>query len=387
MMLFNFGKYCFGCGACEDVCPVEALTMQKGKDGFCFPIINDNKCINCGLCERVCPHLRMKKYDGGKQDLYCAKNKDEKIRLQSSSGGVFYALAKSHIERMKGVVVATDFDSELQLRHHIVDNVDGVERLMKSKYIQSSTAGVFKWINTLLDNSVPILFVGTPCQCQALINSVSMLKRELLTVVDFVCHGVPSQDLFNRWRNWYERKYDCRVVNVSFREKDGQHVRSFLIERIDNKTKQRMFQKGLPHEWSYYNGFLDHTTFRPSCFYCRFKSTQRNSDITLGDFWGIESIKHNLKDINKGYSMVVVNSRKGKLALERIHQDVCFERLPLSAAVENNHAFSQQDERSKMNYYFLKWYSLLPMSVIDKLFLTSSPSLFWRCVRKLLRTI
>jgi len=385
MISFDFGNNCYGCSVCVDACPVEAIREQKGNNGFCFPVIDVNKCVNCGLCERVCPYLRAVFQNYTCQELFCAKHKDEKTRLIGSSGSVFYALAKSHIESKKGVVVASGFDSGLQLRHQIVKTIEDVIPLMKSKYIQSSTIGIFRKVKSLLNDMVPILFVGSPCQCQAVINYVSQEQRDLLTLVDFVCHGVPSQDLFDRWKGLYERQHDCHVVRVSFREKDDKYVRYFKIMGVNNKTKEPFSHKGLPQDWSYYNGFLDHTIFRPSCFNCRFKSINRVSDITLGDFWGLELVNSDIKDFNKGYSMVVVNSDKGKQVFDGIKQDVFYEKYPLEVAVDNNHAFAKKDEQPKLNRYFMKWYSRLPMSVLDKLFLTSTPALHWRCLRKILR--
>ena len=272
--------------------------MRLDKCGFCFPKIEKAKCLNCGRCDSVCPHLNIKSFDNVSRVLYSAKHKDENIRLTGSSGSVFYALAKSHIDMNNGLVVAAGFDSELQLRHQIVNSIQDVVPLMKSKYIQSSTIGIFKTIKSLLNDDMSVLFVGTPCQCQALINFVPEQQRGRLTVVDFVCHGVPSQDLFNRCINRYKKQHNCRVIDVSFREKDGERMRTFLIRSIDNITGQEITWRGEPSEWSYYNGFLDHTTFRPSCFKCQFKSINRSSDLTLGDFWGLESINPDIKDVN-----------------------------------------------------------------------------------------
>ena len=196
MVSFDFDKYCCGCGACVDVCPAFAITMQIGRGGFGFPKIDETRCLKCGLCDLVCPYLKSECSRDLRSELYSAKHKDEMIRLAGSSGSVFYALAQSHIDKNHGVVVAAGFDFELQLRHKAVRTILDVIPLMKSKYIQSSTIGIYNKIESLLNDRVPTLFVGTPCQCQALLNFVPEHHREQLTVVDFVCHGVPSQDLF-----------------------------------------------------------------------------------------------------------------------------------------------------------------------------------------------
>lgn len=387
MISFNFDKYCYGCGACVDICPTLAITLQFFRGGFAFPKIDETKCIHCCQCDSVCPHLNAKcsKKNCGK--LYSAKHKNEKIRLAGSSGSVFYALAKLVINRDNGFIVAAGFDSELQLRHMVVNMMQDVIPLMKSKYIQSSTKGIYKRIKSLLDDNVSVLFVGTPCQCQAVINYVPAPLHERLTVVDFVCHGVPSQDLFNRCIESYENQHNCKVIDVSFREKDSTRMRSFLIKSIDNNSGQETSWRGEPHEWSYYNGFLDHTTFRPSCFHCQFKKIGRNSDLTLGDFWGLDKICRGLNDFNKGYSMVVTNTEKGSLMINAIKNDLDLKQYPIQIAVDNNYAYTKIDYQSTLSRVFLKCYNNLPFCIVENLFLESMPPIFVRLLRMILRVL
>ena len=44
------GKMCTGCGACNNICPVGAISMKPDKYGFLYPEIDDSMCIDCGRC-------------------------------------------------------------------------------------------------------------------------------------------------------------------------------------------------------------------------------------------------------------------------------------------------------------------------------------------------
>lgn len=387
MISFDVNRYCYGCGVCVDVCPSNAIMLQIGYGGFNYPIVDESKCVRCGKCETVCPYYNYDNTKGKNQVLYSAKHLDDQIRHEGSSGSVFYALAYHQIVEKCGSVAGAGFDSDLQLKHKLITSIEEIPILMKSKYIQSDCVGIYSGIKKDLDNGVPVLFVGTPCQCQAILNSVTRDQRELLTIVDFVCHGVPSQDLFNRCISRFEAEYNCRVNSVSFREKDGKNVRTFLIKGVNNTTGEDVIKTGLPQEWSYYNGFLDHTTFRASCFNCQFKKVERSSDITLGDFWGLDKECPDIKDIVDGYSMVVINTEKGLQTIEELKSFLEIKQYPLSIAINNNYAYSKQEVAHGMNRFFLKWNKHFSIKKTESLFLLNKPSFPYRAFRKIVRSL
>ena len=41
---------CTNCGACDGVCPVDAISEKDGKH-----VIDLDECIDCGACDYVCP--------------------------------------------------------------------------------------------------------------------------------------------------------------------------------------------------------------------------------------------------------------------------------------------------------------------------------------------
>ena len=46
---------CTGCQACQNVCPVGAITFEQNEEGFYIPVIIKSACINCGKCYKMCP--------------------------------------------------------------------------------------------------------------------------------------------------------------------------------------------------------------------------------------------------------------------------------------------------------------------------------------------
>ncbi len=46
---------CIGCGKCEKVCPVLAISMQNKKEGKGAAVVDQNVCLGCGVCVRNCP--------------------------------------------------------------------------------------------------------------------------------------------------------------------------------------------------------------------------------------------------------------------------------------------------------------------------------------------
>lgn len=44
------GDKCIGCGACVEVCPVDAIKLQSG-----IAVVGD-ECVECGVCVNECPN-------------------------------------------------------------------------------------------------------------------------------------------------------------------------------------------------------------------------------------------------------------------------------------------------------------------------------------------
>ena len=218
MINFDFDKECCGCSACADVCPMSCITYVKNKHGFLVPKVEQILCVNCGLCTKVCPVIKPQTNQLNDIKVYSAYNKSAEIRTEGSSGSLFYTLAEDTINS-GGIVYGAAFVENMKLRHISAESLYELKPLMKSKYLQSDVTGVYKQVKYNLGLGRRVLFVGTPCQCNALYKSLGSRPHDNLLLVDFICHGVPSQDLFDKmskqstvvldvncYYNWKKRK-------------------------------------------------------------------------------------------------------------------------------------------------------------------------------------
>ena len=383
MICFNFNNDCTGCRACADVCPKHCISFKEDNDGFVMPSFVEARCINCGYCERVCPAQNYQVEPYAERKCYVVYHKNDKIRADGSSGSVFYALAEMVIEKLRGEVYAAAFDDNLQLHHIRAIDMDGVHLQMKSKYIQSDTSGIYNQILIALRGGKEVLFVGTPCQCQALHNMTPPQMREKLLLVDFICHGVPSQDLFNKSIKQFEQDNKGRVLSFSFREKTKETLRNYKIiyKASDGQTLTRI---GDLDEIHFCVGYFNHLTIRNSCYQCKQRTIERAADVTLGDFWGISEICPELADCEKGYSSLIVNTEKGGRIVELLSSCVINE-VPdgVRFVTTHNRAYTTAENKSLMRNVFFWCLRHLGYKYCEKHFLTMSPPLLDRLLNSI----
>ena len=205
---------CCGCGACSNICPKSCITMQADEEGFLYPKINKKTCINCGLCEKICPILNKPKTYQILQ-CYAAKHKNSKIKLKSSSGGIFTALAEN-ILKEGGVVFGAAFDKDWNVRHTFCKNLNDLDKLRRSKYVQSDIGLTYRQTKDFLDKECKVLFTGTPCQIAALRNFLGKEYENLLTA-ELFCHGVPSPTVWQKFLE--ENTQKNRIKAIDFRHK------------------------------------------------------------------------------------------------------------------------------------------------------------------------
>lgn len=303
---------CCGCGGCVNICPTNAINMTANADGFSVPIVDSEKCILCNACEWVCPernHIEKQNYS---QKFFAAYINEVLTRVESSSGGIFSALSDYVLEN-NGYVVGVSMDNDFIARFHIASNKNERNRFLKSKYVQSETGTIYKQVKDLLNQDHLVLFSGLPCQVAAL---RLFLKREYnnLFTVDLLCHGVTSASLFKDYLKYKER-YGNKIISYEFRARDenrGWEKTCFKATYADGQTEV------LTNRNDYYWGlFYRRIGHRDSCLNCKYKSTNRLGDITLGDFWGVKEHFPKL-DIYNGVSLVSVNSDKGDQLLHNI---------------------------------------------------------------------
>ncbi len=359
---FENKSKCCGCAACESICPVGVISMVEDAEGFMYPVVKTEKCINCGLCDKVCPIINDRENPQVSHVQACY-SKDEKIRKNASSGGIFELLARGIIDE-GGVVFGAAFDENLTLKHMYTDNIKGLRKLTKSKYIQSDLNGSFLKVKEILLSDKRVLFVGTPCQVSALNNFLGKSYENLLTV-DFICHGVPSNKMFKSYKETVEKKTDGKMIEFNFRVKDDRikhvHGYSYMIKK-DNEIKTK---KGMFFDNPFYFGFKKYLFLRPSCYSCKYSTPERVSDITLADFWGIEDYLPEL-DFSKGVSMVLVNSEKGESAFMKLDSDIDTYQFEIDIAIKSNHCLSTPTKAPQNREVIMQDYQTLTFNEFSK---------------------
>lgn len=338
MLQIKEKKDCCGCEACVQRCPQQCITVREDSEGFLYPVVDEGRCTDCGLCERVCPGLQ----PGEPREplkVYAAKNPDEKVRIQSSSGGIFSLLAEQVI-RAGGVVFGARFDGRWEVVHDYTEAMEGLEAFRGSKYVQSRTGETYRQAETFLRAGRKVLFCGTPCQIAGLKLFLRKEYENLLTV-DFICHGVPSLGV---WRKYLQEIAARRaagkntvlsaslntsddisqnISSISFRDKAlGWKKFSFVVRlsATDGAEKNSVLLSECFSKNLFMRGFLTNLYLRPSCYACPAKSFRSGSDMTIGDFWGVECVLPDFDD-DKGISGVMLNSRKAEVLWKSIPVD------------------------------------------------------------------
>lgn len=326
---------CTGCAACINICGMDAIHFEVDKEGFMYPKINESLCCKCGKCEMVCPVKRKPQTENEeKPDVYAAWSLDTEIRFESTSGGIFSELAKLILTRC-GYICGAAYTDNHMVEHCIVSSEEGVERLRQSKYVQSNIENVYKEVSELLNKQCEVLFCGSPCECAGIMNYLNMVNcsTEDLILVDFVCRGANSPKVYRMFLDELETIYESKVSRVWFKNK------KYGWNRFSTKIEFENGNEYLEDRWNdiYIRGYIEKDLYmRPSCTECRFKGFPRVSDITLADFWGIV-LDDTSKDSDKGTSMVITNSEKGKLLFEEIKDRIYHENKTLDDASRNNY--------------------------------------------------
>lgn len=310
---------CTGCSACYSVCSKNAISMVTDKEGFKYPEVDESLCIDCGLCDRVCPIGRRDNQDIS-FDIpiaYAAHYKnDEKIWYDSASGGAFTAIT-DYIFKHNGRVYGAALNDKLVVEHGYADNKKEALKFRDSKYVQSDIKDCFKHIKRDLKDGKIVLFSGTPCQVAGLKDYLRKPYDNLLTV-DLICHCVPSPRVFEDYKNYIETKYDKKIIHICFKDKTLGWDK-FQTPRIYFDDGSNIFNIDDSKLWALI--FYSHLAVRPSCHTCRFANLNREGDLTIGDFWGVEK-QHPEYLVPNGASLVLINSDKGKEAFKEISDNL-----------------------------------------------------------------
>ena len=369
-------KNCCGCHACLQVCPKRCISMTEDNEGFLYPSVDIESCIDCGLCEQVCPMFNPEKPQQP-LEVHAAKNPDVVVRMDSSSGGVFSALAEQVIAE-GGVVFGAKYDeSYTKVVHAYAETKDAISVFRRSKYAQSEIGNTYKEAETFLKQGREVLYSGTPCQIAGLKHYLRREYDKLLTI-DIVCHGVPSPLV---WREYLKSivPQEEKVRYVNMRDKRNGWSSYCIAVRTDKREICMPASKCV-----FIEGFLRDLYLRPSCYNCSAKSGRSGSDITLGDFWGVANLHSECAD-EGGVSLALAWSREG---VDVVRSAKC-------SVVESNYnnvkVFNPSIERNvaepKLRGTFWERFEQEGVAAIEMVCRELRPSLFSRVLTKVKNTI
>lgn len=304
--------------------------MESDAEGFWYPDINKDDCVNCGLCEQTCPVLHNTELKHT-PTAYAAYNKNDVIRRESSSGGLFTLIAE-HVIDNGGVVFGAVFNENFNVLHVAAECKEDLSKMRCSKYVQSKIGDTYKQAEDLLKQGRRVLFTGTPCQISGL---KSYLGREYdnLMCQDIICHGVPSPMVWQKYVAFREKKAAATVNAASFRSKIN-GWKDFSLSMIHENGVE--YSDTINRDM-YLVAFNKNLYLRPSCYSCVFKTEQREADITLADFWGIQNVVPEMDD-DKGTSLLIIHSEKGHRVFDEIKDKVISLQVEIKDAAKYNPA-------------------------------------------------
>lgn len=339
---------CTGCGTCAAVCPNNCIEMMPDQEGFFQPVIDSDKCVNCKLCERVCPILK-KPLIHEPPIAFAAKNLDRNVRLESSSGGVFTALAEAVLKE-GGIVCAAKYAENFSVIHDFARTTYELAQFRGAKYAQSIAGHCFPEIKRLLRNGLTVLFVGTPCQVAGLSSYLGKFYPNLI-LIDMICHGVPSPKVWQKYLLERQHTDGCAAIQkINLRsKKSGWSRYGYSVEM--NYVNGSCYSVPQGQDW-FMRGFVENLYLRRSCETCSFKGIQRCSDLTLGDFWGIWDLAPEFDD-NQGTSSIWVHSKIGNALWQKVSHQFEVLQCPVEDSVRMNpSALNSSETHKKRDEFF-----------------------------------
>lgn len=349
---------CTACTACVNSCFQAAITMQENEKGELHPIIDAEKCIGCGLCEKVCPEKNDSLSRNELPVVYSCWLKKTENRKQSTSGGVAYAISCAVIEQ-GGHVWGAAYADDMSPVYVEANTIEELQPIQKSKYVQCAPRDCFKKIEKELKNGDLVLFAGTSCHAKGLLSFLHKKYDNLLTL-DLVCHGVPGQGVFRKYKEYLESRYSDNLDFFTFRPKrinDGQEEAYYTLAHFENKgdVKVQKVENG------YLTGFYRSLFLRECCYNCQGNGLQRYTDFTVADFWGVGKVKPfpKWRERTRGVSMLALNTSNAKFFFEKIEGMMAYELRSIEEATFCNLPYTQSAVKSpRAEAFWADWQTL-----------------------------
>lgn len=298
---------CCGCTACATVCPRQAITFEYDDEGFLYPQVDYVNCVGCLKCEDVCAfknNMETSISVNGKVKVFATKAKDKKVVASSSSGGMFTVLSDVFLDR-GDIVVACKYSYETDsVVPSIITDKKSRDEARGSKYIQAELGNSYRVLIDLLKKNVEkkAIVFGTGCQIAGLDLVLKSLKlRNRVILVDLICHGATSSNLWKNYIHKIERMQGDSISYITFKDKrNGWEAPSTYVMADGNEISIKPYS-----DW-FYMGL----SLRESCYKCPYTQIDRNSDITIGDYWGIQNSLPQFYD-RMGVSLVIIHTEAG----------------------------------------------------------------------------
>lgn len=366
-------RNCSGCGACINACPVDALYYSKDKYGFIYPGIKDNKCIKCGKCVNVCPKDN---HEGLNEpfEAYAATNNNEDALLKSSSGGIFTLLAEE-ILHSRGCVFGCTMNEEKKVFHTIIESINDLHKIQKSKYVQSFMGDTYKQIKTALEEKKWVLVCGTPCIVSGVKNYLGGMNTSKLILVDLVCHGVPSQEFFDDYLDDLQDKLG-KIKQYEFRTKKDAHSGMTWLHSYSFVDKKKKILKNWPED-SFNFLYMGAYIYRESCYSCQYAGLERAGDITLCDYWNWH-LYHDEFDNETAVSGVLINTEKGQFLWNKVKRRASTQKTKIDNIVKNNGCLQEPSNRPSEREQLLAAWKCNGYSYIQKEFKKRARVTIWK---------
>lgn len=355
---------CSGCGACVQLCPTQCISMEENGEGFYYPRVNSQKCVSCGKCLKQCPQYNI--IPGNKESTcYAVIHNDSKVLKTSTSGGAFSLFAKEVIEK-GGAVYGCSMEKEdntFVVRHIRVDNMSDLEKIKGSKYVQSIIGDTFLKAKEDLEQNRMVLFSGTPCQIAGLKAFMQKDYPNLITC-EVICHGVPSQKLFQKSIEYLEEKKKFEILSFKFRSKANKWAMFWEYNYVNQKKSNGNNVK-IADENPYYMSFLNGECYRESCYLCNYAKKNRVADITMGDYWGVEELYPDFADPN-GVSIVLINNSKSEEFFLSVKSEAKTKTVQLGSAISYNKNLVRPTCRPEKRDFAYKNILKSPVEIFEK---------------------
>ncbi|MCD7892368.1 MAG: polysaccharide pyruvyl transferase family protein [Erysipelotrichaceae bacterium] len=369
-------EMCTGCTACMNKCPTKSISMKMDEEGFLYPIVNDETCINCGLCIKTCPIINENKIKLSEQHAFVFQHKDNKIRKESTSGGAFSAIAEEILSK-NGVVYGVGFDENFKVIHQRVTDVEKLYKFRNSKYVQSNPNVTFTQVLSDLKDGRLVVYSGTSCQIAGLKKFLNK-DYDNLILVDVVCRAVPSPLMWEKYLEMRKKKYKS-PQRIYFREK----VYGYKYSNLTIYTEDNSYKSGIDSD-PYLRAFFSNICDRPSCYNCKFKSLNRQSDITIWDCFNVEKFNKNLDD-DIGTTRVLCNTSKGLEMINKLSEIHTCKEIEMDKALEDfNAIFSNVRYNKKRKEFIEDMNKLEPEKLFNKYFPDTYKIKTERFLRKML---